>query len=39
MKISDILSEAGVSSIESAWEKAVDHLGIDDFSILYPRTC
>ena len=37
VKISDILSEAGVSSIESAWEKAVDHLGIDDFSILYPE--
>ncbi|MCK9267645.1 MAG: hypothetical protein M0P14_02900 [Alkaliphilus sp.] len=37
VKISDILSDTGVSSIESAWEKAVDHLGIDDFSILYPE--
>ena len=35
VKISDILSEAGVSSMESAWERAVDYLEIDDTDILY----
>lgn len=37
VKISDILNETGVSSMESAWEKAIDHIGIDDSGILYPE--
>lgn len=35
IKISDILEEAGVRSIRSAWEETIDYVGIDSHNVLY----